>query len=66
MLIHFPLLLDGLFDLPPPDLLPVIDGHPPPFPCPLPFPFGIPPRSLVGFLLVHDCVFCIVVNQNLP
>lgn len=30
-----PDLFDALL-LPPPDLFPVVDGHPPAFPCPLP------------------------------
>jgi hypothetical protein len=29
-------LLDGAFERPPPDGFPVVEGHPPPLPCPRP------------------------------
>ena len=35
-------LLGGLLDRPPPEGFPVVDGHPPAFPCPVPCPVPFP------------------------
>ena len=54
-----PVHLGALLDRPPPDWLPVVDGHPPLLPGPMPFPAPGRPDELDEELLL-PCPFGIV------
>jgi hypothetical protein len=61
MYVYLP-LEDGALDLPPPDGLPVVEGHPPPFPCPRPEPpfplfFPITISPVLGVFNKSECFF---------